>query len=92
VLRAANGKIAIEMIQDNTEIDLVLMDIKMPVMSGEKAAAEIKKRRTNLPIIAQTAYAMEYEVYKYNNIFDDYITKPIQISELKNKLSKYNIV
>jgi len=41
------------------EINLILMDIKMPIMDGNKAMKKIKKRRPNIPIIALTAFAME---------------------------------
>jgi len=42
-----------------------------------------------LPIIAQTAYALEHEIDKYSGTFDDYITKPIEKKLLMNKLIKY---
>ncbi|MCX6281456.1 MAG: PAS domain S-box protein [Bacteroidetes bacterium] len=82
-LYAHNGQEAIDFCREHPEIDLVLMDIKMPVMSGDEATKIIKKSRKDLPVIAQTAYATSPEVKKYMQIgFDAYITKPIIKDEL----------
>jgi len=90
VLRSVNGKQAVEMCKTNPAVDLVLMDIKMPVMNGYDAAKQIKEYRPNLPIIAQTAYAMEYEKDKFGGTtFDDYMTKPINLDKLRRVLVKY---
>jgi len=88
-LHAKNGKQAVELCEQKTDIDLVLMDIKMPVMDGHTAALTIKKFNPVLPIIAQSAYALVHEIEKYQGIFDDYITKPINESELKQKISHF---
>lgn len=57
VYSAENGQAAIELAANYPEINIVLMDIKMPVMNGYNATREIKKRRPDLPVIAQTAYS-----------------------------------
>ena len=57
-LRAKNGQEAVEM-ADKGGIDLILMDIKMPVMDGVEATTKIKERHTDLPIVALTANAFE---------------------------------
>jgi PAS domain S-box-containing protein len=57
VLHAYNGKEAVEKCLSSGNIDLVLMDIKMPVMDGYTAVKLIRKRNSSIPIIAQTAYA-----------------------------------
>jgi len=67
----------------------VLMDIRMPVLDGYQAAIAIKEFRPDLPILAQTAYAHEYEIEKYRTVFDDYMTKPLRIQILKQKISKF---
>lgn len=78
IIRAENGQIAVEIALANPAIDLVLMDIKMPVMNGYEAFEKISAIRPNLPIIAQTAHASEEDKDKVNNMgFTDYITKPI---------------
>jgi len=89
ILHVVNGKQALDMCIDNDEIDLVLMDIEMPVMDGHTATKLIKEIRPNLPIIAQTAYALDSEKEKYQDAFDDYITKPIRRAVLQDKLKKY---
>jgi len=89
ILYAANGQQAVDMCKDNEWINLILMDIKMPEIDGYTAAKMIKEFRPDLPIIAQTAYAMESEKEDYNLVFDDYITKPIKEKDLKAKLAKY---
>jgi PAS domain S-box-containing protein len=78
IITANNGKKAIEACKTNPDIDLVLMDIKMPGIDGYSAAKIIKEFNADLPIIAQTAYALDPEIEKYKDIFDDYITKPIK--------------
>lgn len=85
---ANTGKEAVEICQNNKDIDLVLMDIKMPVMDGFTAAKQIREFRPNLAIIAQTAFALEAEKEKYGKHFDDYITKPIKFDELMQKVNK----
>ncbi len=75
----------------NTEkVDIVLMDIKMPDLNGLEATIEIKKDFPNLPIIAQTAYAMEEdEDASMEAGCDDYISKPIRPENLLIIMSKY---
>jgi len=90
LLFAHNGKEAIQLCNDHPDLDLVLMDIKMPVMSGDVATALIKEKRKDLPVIAQTAYATSTEVGKYKQIgFDDYITKPIDREHLIEVMARY---
>lgn len=83
IFYAYNGQEAVDFCREHPEIDLVLMDIKMPVMSGDVATKIIKESRKDLPIIALTAYATSPEVKRYMQIgFDAYITKPIMKNEL----------
>ncbi len=86
---AKTGEEAVEICRNNPDINLVFMDIKMPVMDGHVAAKIIKEFRPNLTIIAQTAFALEIEKEKYKETFDDYITKPIKGDELLQKIEKY---
>ncbi len=90
LIHAKDGKETVEICKSNPNIDLVLMDVKMPLMDGNNAAKEIKEFRPDLIIIAQSAYTLEQYKDKYRqNIFDDYIEKPINIAELKQKVTKY---
>lgn len=89
VLRSKNGKEAVDFCLSNAPVDLIFMDIKMPVMDGYTAAKLIKNHRPELPLIAQSAYALENEIEKYQSVFDDYLTKPLKIDELKSILVKH---
>lgn len=87
---AKNGAEAVEMVQNDDEISLVLMDIKMPVMNGEEAIRQIRTFNKNIPIIAQTAYAMPADRNKFLEIgSSDYISKPIETNTLFKLLRKY---
>ena len=89
LLHAKNGAEAVEACQRHPHITLVLMDIKMPIMDGHTAAKQIKEFKPTLPIVAQSAYALESEIEKYSGIFDDYLTKPIKVEDLKQLVMKY---
>ncbi|MBN2761505.1 MAG: response regulator [Bacteroidales bacterium] len=90
ILHAANGYEALKICEKNPHINLVLMDIKMPEMDGVQAFKEIRKINTHLPIIAQTAYALEKEKQEFLSIgFDDYIAKPLDRRKLLNLISIY---
>jgi len=90
LLSASNGKEAIDMFNNNPDIDLILMDIKMPEMDGQTAMMEIKRKKPELPIIAQTAYALDDEKEEFmKSGFDDYITKPIKKPDLITKIAKF---
>jgi PAS domain S-box-containing protein len=84
-----NGKDAIETCRNKPELDLVLMDIKMPIMNGYDATTEIRKFNKDLVIIAQTAYAFLGDKEKAIEVgCNDYITKPINkvlLLEIINK-------
>ncbi|HUS86254.1 MAG TPA: response regulator [Bacteroidales bacterium] len=83
VIRAHDGKEAIELLKNDKDIDLVLMDIKMPVMNGLDAAREIKKINSKMPIIAVTAYALrEDRPMCLRAGCDEIITKPINRQKL----------
>lgn len=85
VVKAENGQKALEMIKNIPKIDLVLMDIMMPVMDGHKAMKKIRadKKFAGLPIIALTAKAMKQDK---NDCIEaganDYLTKPVDIDRL----------
>ncbi|GAA3515898.1 hypothetical protein GCM10022393_32360 [Aquimarina addita] len=90
IYRAANGKEAISICRNHNTIDLVLMDIKMPIMDGYEATKHIKKLRPSLPIIAQTAFSAEEDIQKaFSAGCDDFISKPIDQKRLKLLMRKY---
>ena len=90
VLHARNGQEAVNLCKEFPEISLALIDIKMPIMNGLDATNEIKKMRPDLPVIAQTAYALESDKKLYENYgFDEYITKPINKNYLVEIVNKH---
>ena len=89
ILYARDGQAALEMVKTGNKIDLVLMDIRMPVMDGYTATKKIKALSPSLPVIAQSAYALDNEIKKYRNVFDDFLTKPIKTDKLKAALNTH---
>jgi signal transduction histidine kinase/CheY-like chemotaxis protein len=90
IIRAVNGREAVEICLSNPYIDLVLMDIKMPIMTGFEAIKQIQPIRENLPIIAQTAYSSSEDKAKIEEAgFIDYIAKPLNRERLFELLEKY---
>jgi PAS domain S-box-containing protein len=90
ILHAWNGQQAVDLIKNCPDINLVLMDIKMPVMGGYEAAGQIREFRPEVPIVALTAHALHGDREKALNAgFDDYLSKPYQANNLKEIVSKY---
>jgi two-component system autoinducer 1 sensor kinase/phosphatase LuxN len=75
VYEAANGLEAIDRVNQH-RIDLVLMDVQMPVMGGLEACAAIKKIHPALPVIALSGESGEYEVAQIQQTMDDRLVKP----------------
>lgn len=89
LIRAKNGQEAVDLVQSDPTIALILMDIRMPIKNGQQAAMEIKLLRPDLPIIAQTAYALDFEIEKFKKVFDGYLTKPLRAQVLKQKIQNF---
>ena len=90
IIRAINGQEAVDICLNNPNIDLVLMDIKMPIMTGFEALEQIRPIRQNLPIIAQTAYSSSEDKIKIEEAgFNGYITKPLNRENLFEMINKY---
>ncbi|MDF1546988.1 MAG: PAS domain S-box protein, partial [Bacteroidales bacterium] len=87
---AKNGLEAVKFIESERTFDLVLMDMKMPIMDGYEATEKIKKIKPEIPVIAQTAYAMPEEQKKgYQAGCDFYLSKPIDPDLLIDTIHKY---
>lgn len=83
IVHAWNGEEAVDLCKSNPEVDLVLMDLKMPVMNGIEATRHIKKARPDLPVIAQTAYVLNVDREKIAAAgCDAYISKPLSKDKL----------
>jgi CheY-like chemotaxis protein len=90
VLRAKNGKEAVEMARINPSIDVILMDIKMPEMNGLEATKSIKSFRKDIHIIAQTAFAMDEDKRNCTSVgCDDFLAKPIRYKVLIEAIGKF---
>jgi two-component system, cell cycle response regulator DivK len=86
IIWALDGIQAVEHFKKHN-IDLILMDIKMPRLGGIEATKQIRDLNSEVPIIAQTAFAMEDEERKFKDQgFSDYIKKPINIAEFLEKV------
>jgi CheY-like chemotaxis protein len=90
ILWAKDGREAVDLCEHDASINLVLMDIKMPVLSGYEATKLIKIKRPDLPVIAQTAYAMISDKLEADKAgCDGYLSKPIRINQLLEILENY---
>jgi hypothetical protein len=90
VVWAIDGQTAIDFCRQYDQIDIVLMDIQLPVIDGMEAIRQIKSFRPTLPIIVHTANAFSDE---YERCFevgcDDFITKPVNLQQLFNKIEHF---
>jgi CheY-like chemotaxis protein len=88
ILNAGDGQEAVDVAFNNPDIDIILMDIQLPIMDGYAAMKKIREFRKNIIIIAQTAYGLLGDKEKIlNSGFNDYIIKPILTQNLIDKLN-----
>lgn len=89
-LSAPNGNTALELFREHTDIDLVLMDIQLPDISGYELTKIMKQSNKDIPIVAQTAFAMEEDRQKcFEAGCDEYTHKPVSKENLYKKIIKY---
>jgi len=89
IIWACDGLEAIELAKINNP-DLILMDIKMPNMDGLEATRRIKQIMPNVPIVVQTAFAMESdEKLSFEAGCSDYLSKPIRAKKLIEVVAKF---
>ena len=89
ILVVTDGLKALEVCKKQN-IDVILMDIQLPVMSGQTALYEIRKINKDVKVIAQTAFAMSGDREKYlSHGFNDYIAKPIYPQDLIEIIAKH---
>ena len=90
VIVALNGLEAVLICQNNPDIDLVLMDIRLPIMNGYDATKKIREFNKEVVIIAQTAYALYGEKEKALTVgCTDYISKPLSRNFMGDLMIKY---
>jgi CheY-like chemotaxis protein len=84
---AENGQEAVDAVLNDNELDVILMDIQLPVMDGYKSTEMIRKIRPRIVIIAQTAYGFAGDKEKFLRTgFNDFIIKPVLSSVLFEKI------
>jgi len=89
ILRAKNGMEAVKMCKGNPEVELVLMDIKMPLLNGHEATRKIREFNPRVPILAQTAFAHDSDrISALESGCNDYISKPFTMNELLEKINE----
>ncbi|MCB2195199.1 MAG: response regulator [Bacteroidetes bacterium] len=89
-IRAKTGREALSLFKNNPNIDLILMDIRLPEMDGFTVTQEIRKVNSKIPIIAQTAYALPGDKQKAIDAgCNDYIPKPIIEERFNSLIDKY---
>jgi hypothetical protein len=87
ILNASDGQEAVNVALNNPDIDVILMDIQLPVMDGYTSLNKIREFRKNIIVIAQTAYGLLGDKEKIlNSGFTDYIIKPILSQNLIEKM------
>jgi CheY-like chemotaxis protein len=88
LFNAADGREAVDIALSDSGIDIILMDIQLPVMDGYTSAKKIREARQDIKIVAQTAYSMAGDMENIiSSGFDDYLMKPIYSDVLIEKLS-----
>ncbi len=90
IIHAPNGLEAVKKCRENPDIDIIMMDIKMPGLNGYEATEEIRKFNKNVVIIAQTAFGLSGDKDKAIKAgCNDYISKPIDKNILRSLVKKY---
>lgn len=90
LLHAPNGQNAIDIVKSQPDIDLILMDIQLPLKTGYEALKEIKEIRPDIPVMSYTAFALPHEREKSLNAgFVEFIPKPIKVEILFPLIDKY---
>ncbi len=90
IMKASNGKDAVEIVRNNPDIDLIMMDIQMPVMNGIDAVKQIRSFNKEVVIVAQTAYALSWDKeLALEAGCNEYISKPIMKMTLHDLISHF---
>jgi signal transduction histidine kinase/CheY-like chemotaxis protein/sugar lactone lactonase YvrE len=87
---ASNGQEAVDLVASGEQYDVILMDIKMPILDGFEATKIIKKKNPDQVVIALTAYARpEDRAYFMSAGFEDYLSKPIRPNDFLGVIRRY---
>ena len=89
LINASDGETAVNKVKEDNGINVVLMDIQLPVMDGYVAAARIREIKKGMIIIAQTAYGLQADKLRINDAgFNDFMIKPIIAQRLIDKIGE----
>ncbi len=89
IIRAKNGKEMLDIVKSDRHVDIVLLDMGMPVMDGYEATKLLRNEGFDVPIIAQTAFALDNEKERVLQAgCNDYVEKPIKKEVLFEKINK----
>ena len=87
---AGDGREALDQVLKNPDIDLILMDIQLPVLDGYACTRILRESGNKMVIIAQTAYGLSGDKERMFSMgFDDFLIKPISQKQLIDKISSY---
>ncbi len=90
ILHTWNGEQTVQAVKENPNIDIILMDIKMPILDGFEATKIIKQINPEIIIIAQTAYTLSDDKIKcFDAGCDDYLSKPLRKNLLYQSISNF---
>lgn len=85
--KARNGKEAVEQFGQIKNLDLILMDLMMPIMDGYEATLQIRKKDKKIPILAMSANAYMQDIQKcYQAGMNGHISKPLYLEDLKDRI------
>ena len=91
VVRAVDGQQAIDICKENSNFDMIFMDIRMPNKNGHEAFESIREFNPKIPIVAQTSYSFPEEIDKILQTgFDDYISKPLNKDTILGLVNKHS--
>jgi CheY-like chemotaxis protein len=90
IFNAGDGNEALEQVRNNPDIDLILMDIQLPVLDGYSCTRILRESGSRIIIIAQTAYGLSGDKEKImSKGFNDFLIKPISQKQLIDKISGF---
>ena len=88
LFNAGDGKEALDLVMENSDIEIILMDIQLPVLDGYACTKILRESGNNMVIIAQTAYGLNADKERMMSAgFNDYLIKPISQNQLIDKIS-----